>query len=622
MCGINGILGLEGINNPSITIEKMNTRLAHRGPDSEGVFVNDAVALGHRRLSIIDVSDAGNQPFHSADGKLTMVFNGEVYNYLELKAELDTSSFKTKTDTEVVLAAYAKWGIDFLSKLNGMFALAIWDEENRQLILARDRIGIKPLYYHIREDGVVFSSEIRSLIASELVPKNLDSNSVIDYLRYQTVHAPNTILEGVYMLEAGHFMAFTESEQIHQQYWDPSSIELIDAPRPELLSNIKEKLQRSVELRMRADVPFGAFLSGGIDSSAIVGLMSSVTEHPVSTFSVTFDESAFSEARYAQLIAKKFNTKHTEIKLSPNDFLELVPSALAAMDHPSGDGPNTYIVSKVTKESGITMALSGLGGDELFAGYSIFKQAVDLLDKRWLQSFPKTFRRAAGSAINLIKPGIASRKKAAILIQDYFDLEYIYPFSRLVLEDEQIKGLLNEPVKTPNFAHGYLKEILAPTMPGFKLPYLSKISLAEMGTYMQNVLLRDSDQMSMAHSLEVRVPFLDHNLVEYVLGINDQQKYPRTPKELMTEALGDLLPREIIDRPKMGFTLPWEHWMKNELKDFCSDRLAKLGKRPLFNEKGIEKLWMRFLKGDKHVTWSRVWPLVVLAQWLEDNQID
>jgi len=532
MCGINGILGLRGINNPSITIEKMNTRLAHRGPDSEGVFINDAVALGHRRLSIIDVSDAGNQPFHSADGKLTMVFNGEVYNYLELKAELDTSSFKTKTDTEVVLAAYAKWGIDFLSKLNGMFALAIWDEENRQLILARDRIGIKPLYYHFREDGVVFSSEIRSLLASELVPKNLDSNSVIDYLRYQTVHGPNTILEGVHLLEAGHFMAFTESEHIHQQYWDPSSIELIDAPRPELLSNIKEKLQRSVELRMRADVPFGAFLSGGIDSSAIVGLMSSVTEHPVSTFSVTFDESAFSEARYAQLIAKKFNTKHTEIKLTPTDFLELVPAALAAMDHPSGDGPNTYIVSKVTKESGITMALSGLGGDELFAGYSIFKQAVDLLDKRWLQSFPKTFRRAAGSAINLMKPGIASRKKAAILIQDYFDLEYIYPFYRLVLEDDQINGLVNEPVKTPNFTHRYLKEILAPKMPGFQLPYLSKISLAEMGTYMQNVLLRDSDQMSMAHSLEVRVPFLDHNLVEYVLGINDQQKYPHTQKEL------------------------------------------------------------------------------------------
>lgn len=622
MCGINGILGLSGVDNPAAAIGKMNAKLAHRGPDSEGTFVNDAVALGHRRLSIIDVSDAGNQPFHSADGKLTMVFNGEVYNYLELKEELDTSTFKTKTDTEVVLAAYAKWGIDFLSKLNGMFALAIWDEENRQLIIARDRIGIKPLYYHYRGDGVVFSSEIRSLIASNFVPKKLDTNALIDYLRYQTVHTPYTILEGVHMLEPGHYMVFTESEHIHQKYWDPATVELVHAGRPELLMNIKEKLQQSVELRMRADVPFGAFLSGGIDSSAIVGLMSSVSELPVSTFSVTFDESEFSEARYAQLIAKKFNTKHTEIKLTPDDFLALVPSALAAMDHPSGDGPNTFIVSKVTKESGITMALSGLGGDELFAGYSIFTQAVELLDKRWLQSFPKTLRRAAGTALTVLKPGIASQKKAAILIQDYFDLEYIYPFSRLILEDEQLKGLVNNPVKTPNFIHGYLKEILDPSMPGFQLPYLSKVSLAEMSTYMQNVLLRDSDQMSMAHALEVRVPFLDHNLVEYVLGINDQQKFPHTPKELLTESLGDLLPREIIDRPKMGFTLPWEHWMKNELKGFCEDRLSKIGKREQFNAKGIQKMWQRFLNGDKYITWSRIWPLVVLGQWLEDNQID
>lgn len=622
MCGINGIVGFQGITSPADTVSKMNTLLAHRGPDADGTFVNESVALGHRRLSIIDVSEAGNQPFHSADGNYTMVFNGEVYNYLELKEELSDFNFTTQTDTEVVLAAYITWGMDFLQKLNGMFAFAIWDEQKQHLIIARDRIGIKPLYYYFKEGGAVFSSEVRSLLASELVPRKMDHHGLIDYLRYQTVHTPNTMIEGVKMLEPGHYMIFTDSELIHRKYWDPTDIAPVHDDRPKILTNVKEKLQTSVELRMRADVPYGAFLSGGIDSSAIVGLMASVSDKPVSTFSVTFDESEFSEAVYAQMIAKKFNTKHTEIKLTPSDFLELVPAALNAMDHPSGDGPNTYIVSKVTKESGITMALSGLGGDELFAGYSIFKQALELSQKRWLQSFPKTFRRLAGTALTIAKPGIASRKKAAILIQDYFDLEYVYPFSRLVLEDSQIKSLLNDSVKTPNFVHGYLKEILDTSMPGFNLPYLSKVSVAEMGTYMQNVLLRDSDQMSMAHALEVRVPFLDHNLVEYALGVNDQQKYPHTPKELMTEALGDLLPREIIDRPKMGFTLPWEHWMKNELKSFCEDRITKLGQRPRFNSKGLNKLWNAFLKGDKLVTWSRIWPLVVLENWLEEHQID
>lgn len=623
MCGINGILGLKKVSDPKSVLGKMNDLLAHRGPDADGIFQNDQVAFGHRRLSIIDLSEAGNQPFHSYDGSLTMVFNGEVYNYIELKEELGDYPFKTSTDTEVVLACYHKWGIKFLEKLNGMFALAIWDDRQKQLLIARDRLGIKPLYYHLTDEGIVFSSEMRALLASGLVDRKVSPIGLGDYLRYQTVHAPNTIVEGVKMLEAGSYILLTESEMHHESWWDLArNVAPQIKSRKDLLRDVHDLLHRSIELRMRADVPYGAFLSGGIDSSAIVGLMANTSDHPVSTFSVTFDEKDYSEDVYSNLIAKRFNTRHTEIRLSANNFLELVPDALASMDHPSGDGPNTYVVSKVTKESGITMALSGLGGDELFAGYDIFKQATALLDKRWVMSFPKFMRKGVGGLLTMAKPSVASMKTAAILKEDYIDLEYTYPYSRQVLLENTIKQLLTDKRLPENAVHKLLTTALRPNGPGFKLPFLSQVSVAEIYTYMQNVLLRDSDQMSMAHALEVRVPFLDHNLVEYVMGVADPEKYPKTPKKLLTDSLGTLLPREIIDRPKMGFTLPWEHWMKSELRSFCEDRLTKLGQRPYFNAKAIEQLWQRFLKGDYYITWARIWHLIVLENWLENNNIE
>ncbi|MCH2197509.1 MAG: asparagine synthase (glutamine-hydrolyzing) [Flavobacteriales bacterium] len=622
MCGINGIVDLKHVADPAATIKVMNDRLAHRGPDAEGSFINDTVALGHRRLSIIDLSDAGNQPFHSFDGKQTLVFNGEIYNYIELKANLADYPFKTGSDTEVLIAAYRKWGKDCLLHLNGMFAFALWDEDQRSLLIARDRMGIKPLYFAWQGNGLVFSSEMRALLSSNLVKKKVDPLALVDYLRYQTVHAPRTMIEEVQMLEPGTYMLITDSETINEHYWHlaASSKQIID-DRDRILKNINESLHRSVEMRMRADVPFGAFLSGGIDSSAIVGLMAGVTDHPVSTFSVTFDEEEFSEGVYAEMIAKKFNTRHTEIRLQADDFLHMIPDALKAMDHPSGDGPNTYVVSKVTKESGITMALSGLGGDELFAGYGIFTQATALLDKRWVMSFPKFLRSFAGRGLQLAKPSIASRKTASILKEDYLDLEYFYPYSRQALDEKQVGALVKDKLPK-NAVHQFLLEEMAQDMPAFGLNYLSKISYAEIRTYMQNVLLRDSDQMSMAHALEVRVPFLDHELVEYVMGVADPEKYPHTPKKLLDDSLGTLLPREIVDRPKMGFTLPWEQWMKGTLRSFCEEKLQRLGEREYFNARGVDQTWQSFLNGSKLITWSRIWHLVVLENWLQEHGIE
>ena len=369
---------------------------------------------------------------------------------------------------------------------------------------------------------------------------------------------------------------------------------------------------------MISDVPFGAFLSGGIDSSAIVGLMSKVSTEKVKTFSVTFDESEFSEAKYAQLIAKKFNTDHHEIKLKSSDFIELLPTALKAMDHPSGDGPNTFVVSKVTKESGITMALSGLGGDELFAGYDVFKRSLELNRKVWLKWMPKFIRSAGAVALLKAKPTLASEKIAELLKQEKINFNSFYPITRQVLMDKQIL----EIVKIETLAANRVAEILKESHISYLTSHISKISIAEISTYMQNVLLRDTDQMSMAHALEVRVPFLDYTLVEYVLGIPDNYKSVASPKKLLVDALGELLPVEIVNRPKMGFTFPWKHWMKNELKTFCEQKIFSLSKRNYFNEQGVIRLWNDFLNNDPRVTWSRIWHLVVLENWLQENKME
>jgi asparagine synthase (glutamine-hydrolysing) len=321
------------------------------------------------------------------------------------------------------------------------------------------------------------------------------------------------------------------------------------------------------------------------------------------------------------LVAKKFNTEHTAIRLKPDDMLRLLPNALEAMDHPSVDGPNTYVVSKVTKEAGITMALSGLGGDELFAGYDVFARTLGLLKKNWITVLPKSLRAAAGAAYKGARRTAAATKAAELMKARSFAIEDTYPLSRLTFTNAELRTFTRLPQLPSNAVQHIISNLLHEEH-GSSLPLLSQVSIAEWSTYLQNVLLRDTDQMSMAHALEVRVPFLDHELVEFVLGVADTQKFPHTAKQLLVDSLGDLLPREVVDRPKMGFTLPWEHWMKHELKSFCEARLTRLGQRPEFDPKGVQALWQRFLGGDKRITWSRIWYLVVLSDWIERNGIE
>ncbi len=624
MCGIAGIHGLDGLSDPEGTVRRMTNAIAHRGPDAEGIRRLGNSVLGHRRLSIIDLSPESNQPFASSDGRYTIAFNGEIYNYRELKRELDSVQWRTGSDTEVLLAAYARWGEECLHRLQGMFALAIHDGATDEMFVARDRMGIKPLYWYQDDARVLFASEVRALLATGLVPRKLDPNALVDHLRYQTVHAPATMVQGVRMLEAGHWMRLRNGSITKRCWYDlvgAAKAEVRDLPLNEVHREVRERLSRAVEKRLVSDVPFGAFLSGGIDSSVIVGLMAQSSSAPVHTFSVIFNEPKFSEEKYARIVADRFRTEHTAIRLKPEDMLRMLPDALAAMDHPSADGPNTYVVSKVTKEAGITMALSGLGGDEVFAGYPVFERSLALLKKRWVTDVPLTLRALAASVAYGLRPSIATAKMGELLRLPHFEVSDTYPISRLTFGDRDLKGYFHEAALPDNVVHAIMHDLLV-DRDGTDLPLLSQVSLGELNTYLQNVLLRDTDQMSMAHALEVRVPFLDHELVEFVLGVSDSMKYPHTPKKLLVDALGDLLPREIVDRPKMGFTLPWELWMRNELRGFCEDRMQRLDQRTYFRHGAISGAWQRFLARDPRINWSRVWSLVVLEDWLERNGIE
>jgi asparagine synthase (glutamine-hydrolysing) len=627
MCGINGILGIENPEKGKLFLSKMNAKMAHRGPDDEGIFTAIDIALGQRRLSIIDLSSAGHQPMWSYDKRYCIVYNGELYNFKELKFDLERASrgsedrpyhFTTATDTEVILAAYSRWGKACLKKFNGMYGFAIWDVEKKELFIARDRLGIKPIYYSYKNQVLAFSSELRSLLESEIVPRKLNNEALIDYLRYQTVHAPSTMVKDVFMLMPGHYIIANKNELKIEKYWDINQFvdsKKVDAPYTEVCAKVNNLFEKAVQRRLVADVPFGAFLSGGIDSSAVVGMMSKVSTSKVKTFSVVFEDEKFSEAKYARIIANKFNTEHHEIKLTPNDFKNELNGALQAMDHPSGDGPNTYVVSKATKNAGITMALSGLGGDELFAGYDIFTRTLKLEKLKWLSGIPGV--SLAAKFNKLLRPGISSSKIAELLEQNSLSFKNTYPLSRQVLLEDQIKKLLNEKITATNSVAAIIKNIKAQSG-----HIISAVGIAEISTYMQNVLLRDTDQMSMAHALEIRVPFLDYELVEYVVGLSDVYKIPSSPKKLLVDAMGDLLPPEIVNRPKMGFTLPWSTWLKTDFRGLCENNLKLLGQNPHFNAKELEDLWQGFLKNDPMITWSRIWYLVVLQSWITENNIE
>lgn len=618
MCGIAGIINFNGQPADAAVITNMTDAMAHRGPDADKYLAEQNIALGHRRLSIIDLSTAADQPFEDNSGRYVMVFNGEMYNFQEVRALIGDYAFKTSGDTEVLIAAYAKWGPGCIRHFRGMFAFAIWDRQEKELFMARDRMGVKPLYYYLDKDRFLFASETRAIVASGCVKREIDTAALHDYFSYQSVTFPDTMVKDIRQLEAGSWMKIRDGKTTGQVYWsllDPHS-DFDFADEKKVRDRIAALMLQSVSRRLVSDVPVGAFLSGGIDSSAVVGLMAQAAADRPNTFNICFDEKEYDESPYAEMIARKFNTRHTRILLKPESFLDELQNALNAMDTPSGDGINTYVVSKAIRQKGITVALSGVGGDELFAGYGYFRQYLQLHSKAWLWNLPAGVRRLAA----FTQSGTRKERYLQLLSAADCNIDHVYPVFRQVLTP----GLLREltALEGHSAADTPLLSYLAERRAGLaRLPLYSQVSAAEYMGYTQHTLLKDTDQMSMAVSLEVREPFFDQDLVEFMLAVPDKLKQPDYPKKLLVESLKPLIPDAVVFRKKQGFLFPWNIWLRTELRSFCETRLKNMMQRPWIHGQELWRRWQRFLAGDNDVRWSEIWLFVVLEYWLEKNRL-
>jgi len=626
MCSISGVFSLSGAADLKAAVQRMNAAQKHRGPDDDGIVQMDQVVLGNTRLAILDTSSAGHQPMTDPETGNCLTYNGECYNFRELRRELG-GEWRSNTDTEVILRAYAKWGTDAFRKLRGMFALALWDEVKQTLVLARDPLGIKPLYYFVDRDHLLFASELRALLASGLVPRRLSAAGIDSYLATGSIQSPLTIVDGVKQLLPGHFVgAALRGRPSHLDSKTgghgvpPLQIEVGEFANPgrqnrpssrdEAVARLREELKESVRLHLVSDVPLGVFLSGGMDSSALVALMSRLSDQRPKTFSVVFDERNFTEAPFSRAVAERFQTDHREIRLSEDRLLQLLPAAIATIDQPTMDGINTFVVSHAVKQAGITVALSGLGGDELFGGYPSFRRAIKL------HSMPATLRRilrGASGAGMLALNGSVQRHKFWQLAQSNCTPADVYCISRQLFATDFVSQLTarDATIQQSN-GHHHDSDIV------------NTISRLELKGYMTNTLLRDTDAMSMAHSLEVRVPFVDTKVVEYVLSLPGEWKLPQKnarSKPLLADAMSDLLPREFLARPKMGFTLPFEKWLQQNLRGEVGSvledarRLSACG----LNSEAVHSVWRNFLEKPRAVGWSRPWSLYVLAKWCENN---
>jgi asparagine synthase (glutamine-hydrolysing) len=559
------------------------------------------------------------------DGRFSIIYNGEIYNYRTLRKELESEgvTFASQTDTEVLLQLYARKGGECLKFLRGMFAFAIRDSQTGEVFIARDPLGIKPLYYFKTEKVFIFASELRALLASGMVPRRLSRRGLLSYLQNGSVVSPDTIIEDIKLLPPGHQLIVEQgndrsievSESSYMGDWLERSTMPPGLDRETAAEVLREVLKESVRNHLESDVPLGPFLSGGIDSSAIVALMGQVTDRRPKTFSVVFEEERFSEAVHARQVAMKFGTEHHEIHLGEQQLLDMLPSAISAEDQPTMDGINTYVVSKAVKEAGITVALSGLGGDELFAGYPTFRRALRLQSAARV---PASVRQGMSSVGGKIWGRSVHQKKLWQLLRSDCGPSMACAVSRQLLASDEVQSLMS--AKGNHAVNGSLPQ--DSELRGNDT--VNAVSRYELTGYMTNTLLRDTDCMSMAHSLEVRVPFVDVEVVRFVLGLPGSWKLNGgRPKPLLQDALGDLLPTEVMSRPKMGFTLPFEDWMQSRLRGEIETTLAdesqfkSIGLQP----QAVREVWRQFLKAPQRVGWSRPWALYVLGRWCAEHRV-
>jgi asparagine synthase (glutamine-hydrolysing) len=616
MCGIVGLLQQNQAPVDRGLLQRMTDVLAHRGPDGDGFHVAGPVGLGHRRLAIIDLS-GGSQPLRSADGSLWITYNGEVYNYRELRQELQALGFefRTTSDTEVVLTAYQAWGVDCLRRLRGMFAFGIWDVRCRRLFLARDRVGIKPLVYAWDARGLRFASEVKAILQDPAVPRELDWEAFRDYLTYLYIPGPRTIFRGIRKLQPGSYLLCSAEggePEVHT-YWELRMTPDQTAGEGEWAERLDHLLHEAVRLHMVSDVPVGAFLSGGLDSSTVVACMARASTAPVKTFSIGFDERDFDELAYARLVAHRYGTDHFEMVVKP-DVMSVLPRLAWQFDEPFGDASAvpTYCVSKITRDH-VAVALSGDGGDENFAGYRRYAEALRL------------HRRLDGASAGLFKPVLrwaAAQRAPGARGRDFLRLLSMSPMDRyfrmMTYQSAETLGALLMPEAAAQVTLPPSAEIFArlAAQAGTR-DYVSRLQYVDLHHYLPGDILTKVDRTTMLTSLEARVPLLDHVVMEHVARMPAGFKLKAGEgKHVLKRAMRPYLPEEVLSRRKMGFGVPLATWFRRDLKDFARDILfdTRTRQRGIFCPETVAQLLNVHLEGRRDHS-SQLWSLICFELW-------
>ena len=635
MCGIAGIVNYSSSDsqiNPKI-LKSMSDVIIHRGPDSEGQWVSKDFNCGFafRRLAIIDLSEAGNQPMTTKDGRFTIVFNGEIYNHKSLREVLRGKGYvyNSQTDTETILYAYIEYGKDVLQKLTGMFAFAIWDSVRMELFAARDRIGIKPLYYSGNNGNFIFGSEIKSILQHPSISPELNEIEVTNYLNYGMSGNQNSLFKGIKKLTSGHYLIYNKSDGIRiKRYWSPINSEhpytAMDTNEIDL--EVLRLLRLAISDRMMSDVPFGVFLSGGIDSSLNVALMNEVMDRPIDTFSVGFKElEKYNELEYANKIADIFKTNHHEILIDEKDAFPILEDLVWHEDEPNADPVcmPLYFLSKLTRDSGTIVVQVGEGSDEQFVGYPWMMREYNFFRTYWsyFAGMPTSIQKAVYS---ISKPLFMKSKLSPAL--DYMrramDGEQLYWGGSSIFSPTDMESLLskkfikyiNEPAKLAERLH---REALSFYR---KADYLQRILYVELNQRLAEILLMRVDKIGMAHSIEARVPFLDHRLVEFTMSIPPNLKTPdkKTTKYILKNAIKDILPDEIIHRKKQGFWAPVNEWLRHGWYDFAKDQVlnSSLNKHHIFNHQEINRIFEMHHSGKRNYG-LKMFSLLTLSMWYE-----
>lgn len=619
MCGICGIVNKDiAMEVSGREITAMNRSLEHRGPDEEGQHVESNVGLGSRRLSIIDLS-TGKQPVYNENESMVIVYNGEVYNYRDLRKNLIGKgyNFRTQSDTEVVLHLYEEYGENCLHHLNGMFAFAIYDKNRDRLFLARDRLGIKPVYYYEAKNKFIFASEIKAILLNDSVKRDLDYEAIGDFLNLSYIPAPKTVFKQIRKLPAGCYLYLNDGNIKIHEYWRPVPGQGIQGYKEaDYHENLEELIKASVKRRLISEVPLGAFLSGGVDSSLIVGMMSELEDKPVQTFSIGFDIEKFNELPYAKMVSEHCNTNHHTRILSPK-IEELLPELISNFDQPFAD-PSflpTYLLSKVAHET-VTVALSGDGGDELFGGYNRYADGVKSDKYDFLPSFIKDGIRMVSNGLSPnFKGSTRMRRMALDKEARYYDYHNRFPASlqRTVFSEDLIKKL--DGYDSFEVFKKYFDEV------SYVDDYLTKMQYVDIRTYLVDNNLEKVDKMSMLNSLEVRVPLLDHTVVEFAMNLPSSLKIAKGEKKsLLKKITSKYVPHDAVYRAKRGFSVPISAWFRENLKDYIGGILTekKTLERGFVNPQGVNYLIDRNKKEERGYD-VKLWNLLILELYMRDK---